>query len=116
MEVRTRSTKLDEWDEFFEKVIKLIRKNTVEGVTKALECDFSSTDHFSTVMSTAIIMNGFKSFFNYIRMGGGCGIANIHMGGTLSDWEKLEKKLYFIRQFDVNGVLKKYVDRLMPVL
>ena len=67
-------------------------------------------------MSTSIIMNTFKKYFNYERWGGGCGIVNAHMKGTLADWQHLEEKLYFIRQFDVNGKLKRYVDRLMPVL
>ena len=38
------------------------------------------------------------------------------MAGNLQDWQQLEEKLYYLRQFDVNGELKKYVDRLAPVL
>jgi len=52
-------------------------------VTEKLECDFSSTSRFERLFSTAIIMNSFKKYFDYERMGGGCGIQNIHMGGTL---------------------------------
>lgn len=97
-------------------MIIAIRENTNPGVTEKLECDFSSTNEFSKVMSTSIIMNGFKKYFDYTRMGGGCGIVNFHMGGKLEDWQNLEKKLLLLRQFDVDGKLKKYVDRLMPVL
>lgn len=75
-----------DWSEFFPNVIEAIRKNTVEDVTSKLECDFSSTDEFSTVMSTAIIMNTFKEFFKFKYIGEACGIVNIHMGGTLEDW------------------------------
>jgi hypothetical protein len=38
-------------------------------------------------------MNSFKKYFDYTRMGGGCGIQNIHMGGTLVDWIKLKNRL-----------------------
>jgi hypothetical protein len=67
-------------------MIETIRKNTVEDVTSNLECKFSTTDEFATVMSTAIIMNTFKKYFKYERWGAGCGIVNIHMGGNLEDW------------------------------
>ena len=61
-------------------------------------------------------MNTFKKYFKYTRLGGGCGIANIHMGGKFEDWKSIEDKLYFLRQFDVDGKLKRYVDRLLPVI
>jgi hypothetical protein len=38
------------------------------------------------------------------------------MGGVLEDWQQLEKKLDYLRQFDVDGKLKRYVNRLAPVL
>ena len=105
-----------DWDEFFEEMIKLIREATVDKVTENLECNFSSTNQFSLMMSTAVIMNSFKKYFNYVILRGGCGIVNVHMGGNLKDWQQIEKKLAFLRQFDVDGQLKKYVDRLLPVV
>jgi iron uptake system EfeUOB component EfeO/EfeM len=44
--VRTHSADEREWNEFFDKVIEEIRKNTVKGVTEKLECNFSSTSRF----------------------------------------------------------------------
>lgn len=63
-----------------------------------------------------MIMNTYKKYVQYTRQGGICGIQNIHMGGDLEDWQNLEKKLLFLRQFDVDGKMKLYVDRLLPVL
>lgn len=45
-----------------------------------------------------------------------CGIQNIHMGGTLEDWEKVVQRLASLKQFDVDGNLSYYVRRLLPVL
>ena len=70
-------------------MIEEIKKNTVQKVTSNLECDFSSTDKFAKIMSTATIMNSFKKFFEYEMEGAGCGIVRIHMGGSLEDWERL---------------------------
>ena len=67
-------------------------------------------------MSTALIMNSYQKYFDYTNRVCICGIQNIHMGGTLEDWQKLISKLEFLRQFDVDGNLKKYVSRLLPVL
>jgi hypothetical protein len=111
--IRTDREKSEyEWNEFFEKVIVEIRKNTVKGVTENFECSFSTTDRFFTIFSTATIMNSFKKYFDYTRMICACGIQNIHMGGSLDDWEKLAKKVSYLNEFDVDGQLKKYVRRL----
>jgi hypothetical protein len=50
-----------------------------------------------------MIMNAYQKYYDYTRMICICGIQNMHMGGELEDWEKLPKKLAFLRQFDVNG-------------
>jgi hypothetical protein len=97
-------------------MIKAIREITVKGSTENLECNFTTTDEFSSFFSTIMIMNTYKKYISYTREGGICGIQNIHMGGQLEDWQNLEKKLLSLRQYDVNGQLKQYVDRLLPVL
>lgn len=61
-------------------------------------------------------MNTYKKYFPYTMAGGICGIQNIHMAGDLEDWLNLQKKLMFLRDFDVDGNLKMYVDKLAPVL
>lgn len=74
-------------------VIREIKKNTVPGVVEKLECNFTSTGLFETMFSTALVMNTCKKYFDYTRAGGGCGVVNAHMAGTLEDWQKLEEKL-----------------------
>lgn len=55
----------------------------MKGVTEHLQCNFSSTDKFSKVLSTAMIMNSFRKYFDFTRMMCICGIQNMHMGGEL---------------------------------
>jgi hypothetical protein len=81
--VETYSKGEKNWEEFLEKVIDQIKDKTVNGVTENLECDFSSTDKFSRFLSTAMVMNTFKKYFDYTNMMCVCGIQNIHMGGSL---------------------------------
>jgi hypothetical protein len=114
--VETYSKGEKNWEEFLEKVIDQIKDKTVNGVTENLECDFSSTDKFSRFLSTAMVMNTFKKYFAYTNNDMACGVQKIHMGGCLEDWMSLPRKIEYLRQFDVNGEMKKYVDNLLPVL
>jgi hypothetical protein len=81
---------LEDWVPFMHGVIREIKKNTVEGVVDKLECNFTTTGLFETMFSTALIMNACKKYFDYTREGGGCGVVNAHMAGTLEDWQHLE--------------------------
>lgn len=38
------------------------------------------------------------------------------MGGTLDDWQKIMKQLSSLQQYDVDGKLKSYIQRLTPIL
>lgn len=97
-------------------VILEIKKNTVKNVVEELECNFTTTGLFEKMFSTALIMNTCKKYFDYTRFGFACGITNVHMAGTLEDWETLEKKLANLMHYDVNGNLKRYIRGLQPVL
>lgn len=45
-----------------------------------------------------------------------CGIQNIHMSGSLQDWERLVKKLASLKQWDIGHYLGTYINNLLPVL
>jgi len=70
-------------------MIEAIKKNTTEGVTAKLECNFSTTERLQKIISTAIVMNTYKKYFEYERFATLCGISNVHFGGTLEDWKKV---------------------------
>ena len=85
-------------------------------MVEALACNFSTTNKLYSVISTSIIMNSFKKYFSYGRRILACGINNIYFDGTREDWVKVHKKLINLRQYDVDGVLKKYVDHVEVIL
>ena len=53
------------WEEFLDKMIDEIKDNTAGKVTDHLECNFTTTDKFAKIMSTATIMSTFQKFFEY---------------------------------------------------
>jgi methylase of polypeptide subunit release factors len=76
-----------EWDQFFNEIIVQIKKNTKEGVTKMFECNFTSTGRVEKILSTSVIMETYKKYFDYERVIPECGIQKIHLGGELKDWQ-----------------------------
>lgn len=71
-----------EWDYFFSEIIKQIESHTLDGVVKGFQNDFTTTNNLYKIISTAIIMNSFKEYFNYSRVICACGINNIYFAGT----------------------------------
>ncbi len=68
------------------------------------------------ILSTAVVMNTYKKYFEYERCIPSCGIQNVHFGGTLDDWKKVLLKTSNLIEFDVNGVLKRYIKNVTAVL
>ncbi len=61
-------------------------------------------------------MNTYQKYFSYGRCIPGCGIRNVHFGGTLDDWKKLLQKTQLLKDYDVNGALKYYVEKVSAIL
>lgn len=61
-------------------------------------------------------MNTYKKYFKYGRCIPMCGIQNVHFGGTLDDWNNLKSKLEFLREYDVDGKMKAYVQKVSFII
>lgn len=85
-------------------------------MAEEFECDFSTTTPLYKTMSTAMIMNSFKEFFDYGRMMIACGINNIYMAGEREDWAKMIPKLKNLEKYDVDGKLKEYINHVLVIL
>lgn len=105
-----------QWGEFLEKIKVAIRSNTKEGITDLLQCNFSSTGPVEHIISTVVIMDSFKKYFDYGRCIPMCGITDVNFLGTLDDWEQLLTKL-----IDLKGRIEKtewsdYTDRIQYII
>ncbi len=106
-----------EWDEFFLLIIQAIKANTKDPtITDQLQCDFSTTTPFETMMSTVAIMDSFKKYFSYGRCIPCCGINQVKFMGTLADWQKLREKTVALKSYAVCKGWEKYIDELLPIL
>jgi hypothetical protein len=105
-----------EWQPFFSVIIQQIRENTKEGIVDELSCDFSTTTEIKAIISTAIIMNSFKKYFEYCRMIMQCGINNVYFEGIREDWIKLINKANNLKKYDVDGKLINYLKHIEIIL
>jgi hypothetical protein len=106
-----------EWDYFFSEIIKQIESNTLDGIVKGFQSDFTTTTDLYKIISTAIIMDSFKQYFNYGRIICMCGINNIYFAGIKEDWEKILNKLEFLSNFDSgNNILIEYISKIKIII
>jgi len=117
LEVETRKEISEgEWDEFFELILAKIKENTKKGVIGDLVCDFSTTGHVERLLSTAVIMDSFQSYFTYGRSMCLCGITKVHFMGSLQDWESVVAKTKNLGKYAVDVGWTRYIEGLLPVL
>ncbi len=105
-----------DWTNFFNQITQKIKDNTVTGVMEELVSDFTTTTKTHKLITTAIIMNSFKKYFQYGRMILGCGISNVLFQGTRNDWVKIINKTQVLAKYDLDGKLKKYLDSVCVIL
>lgn len=108
------------WTPFFEQMANAIRENTVGDVARTLSAEFSTTDEVASVLSSAVIMDVFKHYFEYGRGVPMCGFRRVLFAGTRDDWVRIKAKLLRLGEFsgfekyaaEVSGILDKFLESL----
>ncbi len=105
-----------EWNEFFNEIIEQIKLNTNNNIVEKLQSNFTTTGMVEKMLSTAVIMDSFQNYFDYIRCIPMCGIRNVLFMGTLDDWKKLLTKLFYLKTYAVDKFWTHYIDELKPII
>lgn len=98
------------WPEVFDEFSDQIRERT-GGMTDLVQADFSTTGPTEKAVSNLMVMDTFKSYFEY-EMRAGCGIPRITLDGELDDWRRLRERA---RRFAEFG-LEDWIAALEPIL
>jgi hypothetical protein len=93
-----------------------IRSNTKAEIADLLQANFSTTTHVEKLLSTAVVMDTFKSYFDYGRCIPLCGIRNLMFMGTLDDWLLLQTKVAQLETYAVDDTWRTYINNLKPVV
>lgn len=114
----TTHNELDEsqWTEFFELMLLAIKANTNGKIADLLQANFSTTTHVEKLLSTAVLMDTLKTYFDYGRCIPCCGIRNLMFMGTLKDWKLLKSKILQLETYAINDAWRKYINGLNPII
>jgi len=100
------------WEETTAEFTKQIGSHIGEELIDVLRADFSTTGAAEKVASEITIMHTVNSYFEYIVHYCICGIPEITIYGTEQDWDKVIKKLSFLKKYDLDSWVKK----LIPII
>jgi hypothetical protein len=91
---------------------KQIASFTGPEITNALTADFSTTTPTTKIASQITTLAAFKSYFEYIVIIMGCGIPQVTLEGTPTDWQKILDKTQALRKYELDW----WVDAMTPIL
>jgi len=76
--------------------------------------NFTTTESKDKVVFSAIMMSSMQKYFDY-KMCCMCGIPAVTLRGTPEDYIKLKEKVTRLAEFDLNGIMVKWLALLTPI-
>jgi len=100
------------WENVFPEFTKQISAYTGQELINTLSCDFSTTSLTSKIASEVTVMEEIKPYFDFIVIYSVCGIPEITLEGTSSDWQKVLDKAKYLRKYQLGW----WIDEIEPLL
>lgn len=98
------------WETTFNKFVEKIRENVGGLMINLLTPCFTTTNQTILVASQIAIMSAFKSYFNYVRMFGGCGFPYIKLQGSLLDYIQLKYKIQGLIGYEIDDWVNELIS------
>lgn len=95
-------------------IMDQIKEKTKGDIVEWITPKFSTTTEKDKLVANIALMSGLRKFFSYGGMGC-CGLTEVTLEGTISDWQELIAKAKKMYEFN-NPVLNSWTDLLIPVL
>jgi hypothetical protein len=105
---------LDCWLEATNQMSHLIQLETKVDLKKWSQPDFSTTTPKDQIITNIALMGGLKTIFSY-GIGAACGLSEVILEGTDSDWLKLIELAQQLMMFE-DDILTKWSELLIEVL
>lgn len=106
-----RGSQANDWPRVFDEFSTRIRENLKFGVYDIVVPKYSTTTADDVAVTQIVLMDAVQSYFS-ILLQSLCGIPEIHLEGSASDWEKLLSDARALERFDVQW----WTAELIPVL
>ena len=98
------------WETTFNKFVEKIRENVGGLMINLLTPCFTTTNQAILVASQIAIMSAFKSYFNYVRLFGGCGFPYIKLQGSLLDYIQLKYKIQGLIGYEIDDWVNELIS------
>ncbi len=95
------------WQDVFPVFTQQIEEYTGKALVGALTADFTTTTPVTRIASQITIMDAMKQYFEYIVMRMGCGIPQVTLEGTTTDWQKVLDKTRALKKYELDWWLKE---------
>ena len=89
-----------------------IEANTKAGIANAMQCDFTTTQDDEYIASIATLMGAVEAYFHYNIIHFICGIPEITLLGTVSDWNRVYEKAKILKSIR----LQSWYGWIEPIL
>ncbi|EDP98110.1 DUF4419 domain-containing protein [Kordia algicida OT-1] len=100
------------WHETTAQFTNQIEKIVGSEIIADLRADFSTTTLASKVVSEITIMDAFKSYFDYDIAVCVCGIPELKLEGSATDWNRMLDKLEILKKYDMEW----WYEDLKPII
>jgi Domain of unknown function (DUF4419) len=107
--IKELSTQSD-WVEIVKQWTCLISEYVNPDVYSLMQCDFSTTTPTVRTASQIVMMDAFRSYFDF-RAVCVCGIPWITLQGTEADWCKIRERVALLEQYDLNW----WTTKILPI-
>lgn len=101
-----------DWNKAINGFAAQVEKYTKDGVAKTIAADFTTTGDVERIASRMVLMDNFKSYFDYISINISCGIPSITVEGTPGDWKSIINRTKKLAKYD----LEWWTKDLLPIL
>jgi hypothetical protein len=91
------------WNDFVDRFIVEIEKNSAPDLREWFEPNFSTTSPQDKIVGQLVMMGSMKQFFEYSASGCTCGIPKVTLMGTLEDWTSIKSRLAKLKEFGLGN-------------
>lgn len=100
----------NDWTHVFGSFTDQIKQHTVKGTSDLLSMGFSTSTAATTMAGQCVVFKVLASYFSYHTFTM-CGIPEVFLRGTVSDWVRLKQKVLLLRQYKLDW----WLEHLLPI-
>ena len=97
------------WERTVREFVEQIKNHVGEQTINLFSPSFTTSTPIIEIAKQVAIMSSFQSYFNFIRLYGGCGFPYIKLQGTLADFTLLKSKIEGFKGYDIDDWIKELI-------